>query len=181
MSFRAFFLLLISISACSGGDRAGQIHSFTELAMVEGMTIRASNRHGTVTIEYVSELGRRYSWGDFDEVRILTAREARFNGELGAYDPGEKYFWQSGPRIVAVDSQLAFDAIEEALAWLIQSDGNLDWVVSNEGIAVGFSRSEGDEHVLIYVYEILVDGELSEELSGYFDGPIEILRDVEDK
>lgn len=55
--------------------------------MKPGMVIEATNKTGTVTIEYISPLKRRYKWDRFDEERTLIPREKRFMGKLGAYDP----------------------------------------------------------------------------------------------
>ena len=142
-------------------------YSYTELAMEPGMIIEATNKNGTVFIEYIDPLKRHYQWDDFDEERDLIPRKKRFMGELGVYDPTHAYIWEVfTPRIVASDSQLHFDSMSDIDKWLYQSSAVLDWVYTDDGLVVGFRKKPSRNQVNIEVYQLYLNGEKPTKLKG---------------
>ena len=140
---------------------------YTELAMETGMHIEATNKNGTVSIEYIEPLKRRYQWDDFDEERDLIPRKTRFMGKLGAYDPADAYIWEVfTPRIVANDSQLHFDSMNDIDKWLYQSSLVYYWVYTDDGLVVGFGKKPSRNQVNIGVYQLYLNGEKPTKLKG---------------
>lgn len=161
-------LLLIFMSILvSCDDRPSLPYEFTELAMEPGMHIEATNKNGTVSIDYIEPLKRRFQWDDYDEERTLIPRKSRWRGKLGAYDPADAYVWEVfTPRIIANDSQLHFDSMSEIDKWLYQSSGVLDWVYTDDGLVVGFNKKPSRNQVDIEVYQLYLNGEKPKKLKG---------------
>ena len=121
------FIIIFNLFSCSDSVPT-EPYPYTELAMEPGMMIEATNKNGTVIIEYLSPLERRYKWGRHDEKRTLIPRKERFMGLLGAYDPATTFLISYGPRIVADDSQRHFKNMEEVKAQLYEGSAVMDWV-----------------------------------------------------
>ena len=141
-------------------------YPYTELAMDPGIIIEATNKNGTVIIEYLSPLERRYRWGRYDEKRTLIPRKKRFRGRLGAYDPATTFLISYGPRILANDSQRHFQNMEEVKAKLYESSAVMDWVYTNNGLVVGFSKDPTSKAVNIDVYQYYINGKKPTKLEG---------------
>lgn len=168
-------LFLTALTACDDVGSMAEPYSFTELAMQPNMVIEATNKNGTVFIEYLSPLERRYKWDKFEEKRILIPREKRWHGKLGAYNPASTYIWEVlEPRVVAEDSQLHFDNLNEYTAWLHQSSTVMDWVFTGDGLVVGFAASPDRNQVNIEVYQIYIDDEKPSNLKGNDPGRIQV-------
>ncbi len=143
------------------------------------MVIEATNKNGTVIIEYLSPLQRRYKWGSYEETRTLIPRKKRFSGWLGAYDPASVYFWEfwkPTPRIVAEDSQLNFKSMKELKARLYQGSAVLDWVYTNNGLVIGFVESPNRDQVNIEVYQYYINGKKPTVIEGSRPENIKIKR-----
>ena len=159
--------IFIVFNLASCGDSAPTApYPYTELAMEPGMIIEATNKNGTVIIEYLSPLERRYKWGRYDEKRTLIPRKERFRGRLGAYDPATTFLISYGPRIVADDSQRHFQNMEEVKAKLYESSGVMDWVYTDDGLVVGFDKDPTSKTVGIYVYQYYINGKKPTKLEG---------------
>ncbi len=131
------------------------------------MHIKATNKNGTVSIDYIGPLKRRFRWDGHDEERILIPRESRWLGALGAYDPADAWIWEVWKiRIVAEDSQLHFDSMSDIDKWLYQSSGVLDWVYTDDGLVVGFAKNPSRRQVNIDVYQLYLKGEKPKKLKG---------------
>lgn len=162
-----YLSLIFLLSSCEDSRRQYVPYDFTELAMQPGMTVEAINKNGKVTIEYLSELERRYRWDEFDETRVLIPRKERWLGMLGAYDPADAQPWEIfAPRIVAEDSQLHFDELEDLRSWLKQGSSVLDWVYTDDGLVIGFARSPERNQVNIEVYQLYLNGKKPSQLDG---------------
>ena len=167
IKFTISCFIAITLFACDKTDIQLEPYSFTELAMQPDMVIEASNKNGTVIIEYISPLERRYKWGDHNEKRTLIPRKQRFTGRLGAYDPASAYFWEIfAPRIVADDSQLHFENMKDLKTWLFQGSAVSDWVYTDDGLVVGFFESPSRNQVNIDVYQLYINGEKPSKLDG---------------
>ncbi len=161
----AFFCA--TLFACSESDRSTTPYPYTELAMQPGMKIEATNKNGTVSIEYLAPLERRYKWNGYDEKRTLIPRKERFNGYLGAYDPAISYSWEIfSIRIVAQDSQVHFKNADDLRKWLYQSSDVMDWVYTDTGLVVGFEKIPSSRQVSIDVFQIYLNGNKPEKLEG---------------
>jgi hypothetical protein len=155
-----------NLIAC-GDSVPKEPYPYTELAMEPGMHIEATNKNGTVSIDYIDPLKRRFRWEDHDEVRTLIPRKERWLGELGAYDPAPAYIWEVfTPRIVATDSQLHFDSMSDIDKWLYQSSPVLDWVYTDDGLVVGFSKNPNRYQVNVAVYQLYLNGKKPTNLEG---------------
>jgi len=167
--------ILFNLVAC-GESAPTEPYSYTELAMEPGMIIEATNKYGTVIIEYLSPLERRYKWGRYDEVRTLIPRKERWLGKLGAYDPADAFVWERGPRIVANDSQRHFQSMEEVEAQLYESSAVMDWVYTDDGLVIGFSKTPSRKQVSIDVYQYYINGKKPTKLEGSRPKNIKIIK-----
>jgi hypothetical protein len=159
--------LFVLVSACNQSEPIGEPYSFTELAMTPGMTIKATNKNGHVTIEYIHALERCYKWDNQQECRGLIPREEQWDGKLGAYNPGEAFVWEIfDTRIVTEDSQLRFANASEALAWLQQGKNVMDWVYTDDGLVVGFAKIPKRNQINIEVYQIYINEHKPDNLPG---------------
>jgi len=88
-------------------------------------------------------------------------------GRLGAYDPATAYFWEIfGTRIVAEDSQVNFETMEDVEKWLHQGSAVLDWVYTDDGLVVGFVKTSSRNQVNIEVYQFYINGKKPSKLKG---------------
>ena len=135
--------------------------------MQPGMVIEATNKNGTVYIEYLSPLERRYKWNGHDEKRLLIPREESWLGRQGAYDPATAYFWEIfSTRIVAEDSQVDFETMEDVEKWLYQGSAVMDWVYTDDGLVIGFAKTSSRNQVNIEVYQFYINGKKPSVLKG---------------
>ena len=177
MIYKIFWhvLLIFFLFSCEDSAKKYTPYDFTELAMQPGMTIVATNKNGKVTIEYISSLKRRYRWGEFDETRFLIPRKERWLGRLGAYEPAEAHLWEIfSPRIVAEDSQLHFENLNDLELWLNQGSAVLDWVYTDNGLVVGFAESPERNQVNIEIYQLYINGKKPSQLDGSQPEKLEI-------
>jgi hypothetical protein len=159
-------LLSILLFGCDE-PRTTEPYEYTELAMVPGMVIEAENKYGTIRIDAISKLGRRYQWDGFDETRILIPRKERFMGELGAYDPAPSPTWEFWyQRIVARDSILDFSSMEDMKARLNQGRAVMDWVYRDDGLVVGFGRAPDRRQINVDVFQFYINGKKPTVIEG---------------
>ena len=167
VGFLLVALSVLQLSGCDKREAPTTPYPFTRLAMQPGMVIEAKNKNGTVYIEYLSPLERRYRWNGHDEKRTLIPRKEIWLGRLGAYDPATAYIWEIfSPRIVANDSEIDFTTMEDVEKWLHQGSAVLDWVYTNDGLVVGFAKASSRNQVNIDVYQIYINGEKPSKLKG---------------
>ena len=170
------FITLL-LSGCDKREAPTIPYPYTKLAMQPGMVIAARNKNGTVYIEYLSPLERRYKWNGHDEKRTLIPRKASWLGFLGAYDPATAYIWEIfSPRIVAEDSQINFATMEDAEKWLYQGSAVMDWVYTDDGLVIGFAKTSSRNQVNIEVYQFYIDGEKPSGLKGSRPENIKVTR-----
>jgi len=173
---------IISLISCDKPNGQNKPYPFTELAMDEYTVVEAKNKSGTVVIEYISPLVRRYKWDGYNEVRTLIPRKERWLGKLGIYDPAEQSIWNIfSPRIVAEDSQLHFSTNTELEKWLYQGKDAYDWVYTNDGLVVGFIKSRDRNQVNVEIYQLYVDGKKPITLEGSRPGNIKIYRKTKEQ
>ena len=175
-----YLLIVLSVSQLSGCDKREAPTSpypYTKLAMQPGMVIEAKNKNGTVHIEYLSPLERRYKWNGHDERRTLIPRKESWLGRLGAYDPATAYIWEIfSVRIVAEDSQINFETMHDAEKWLYQGSAVMDWVYTDDGLVIGFAKTSSRNQVNIEVYQFYIDGEKPSGLKGSRPENIKVTR-----
>lgn len=165
---KIFPLLILVTFAMGCEERRTDPYPFTELAMSTEMLIKAKNKNGQVSIEWLGPLIRKYKWDNHEEIRTLIPRKTRFMRRLGAYDPADQsiFCFFCPIRIVADDSVLDFDSIKEVEAFLYQGSAALDWVYNDEGWVVGFSKSPDRSQVNINVYKITINGKSPTHMQG---------------
>jgi hypothetical protein len=136
--------------------------------MQPGMMIEAKNKNGEFSIEWLGPLKREYGWNGKKTTRTLIPREERFRGRLGAYDPASASFITVlfRTRIVADDSILNFSTMEEIEARLYEGSAVFDWVYTDDGLVLGFSKSPDRHQVSIDVYQFLLNGKKPNGIKG---------------
>jgi hypothetical protein len=170
-------LLLLVLVTLGCEEKMADPYLYTELAMSPEMQIIAANMNGQVSIEWLSPLSRKYKWDNHEEIRTLIPRKTRFMRKLGAYDPAtQSIFCFFCPiRIVADDSMLDFNTMEEVYEYLYQGSAVLDWVYNDNGWVVGFAKVPERKQVNIHVYKITVNGKSPLQIKGSRNDAIEII------
>lgn len=165
--FNVVFIIALILVGCEKHERRVEPYQYTELAMSENMVIDAKNKYGVVRIEWKGPLERCFAWEEKHECRTLIPRKERYNGRLGAYDPAETFFWELfTTRIVSEDSKINFENMQDMKLWLIQGSSVFDWVYTDDGLVIGFSKSTERNQINIYVYQLLVNNKKPTEIDG---------------
>ena len=138
-----------------------------EVVMVPGMTIEASNKNGVVSIRYVNPRKREYRWNGKRQVVRMIAREERFLGKLGIYNPASTWcLFTIRPRLVVQESIRDFASMDEISRFLIEGSAHMDWVYTPDGLTVGFGESPPRHEVGVSVWQILLNGEKPKDIPG---------------
>jgi hypothetical protein len=174
----AILLLTALIAGCSKPPPP------RETVLGPGMSLLASNKAGAVRITYVDPITRRYEWDNSIRVIHLIPRVDRFSyegqigdGILGLYDPADTWFFSFRPRLVVQEAERHFATAKQAQQFLTQSRDFMDWVYTNDGLVVGFSKITGrGNQVNIDVWQLLINGSKPEMLEGAKPESIKILR-----
>ena len=156
-----------------------------ETVLVPGMTILASNKAGSVRISYVDALTRKYQWEGGSRTIRLIPREERFNyegqigdGILGLYDPADTWLFSFRPRLVVQEAERHFASEQEVRKFLIVSRDVMDWVYTDDGLVVGFSRTtERGNQMNVDVWQLMINDAKPEKLDGARPESIKIARD----
>ena len=70
------------------------------------------------------------------------------------------------PRIVANDSEIHFDNMDELVKFLYQGSEYYDWTYTDDGLIVGFGHDDTREQVNIDVFQAFVDGKKPDVIDG---------------
>jgi len=146
------------------------------------MTIEASNKQGPVRISYVDEFTRKYEWSGRSRTIKLIPREDRFRyegqigeGILGLYEPATSWFFAPRERLVVQEAERHFKDEQEARRFLTQSSNFMDWVYTNDGLVVGFSKMEArGGQVNIDIWQLVIGGVRPKVLIGAKPDAIQI-------
>lgn len=151
-------VVMLSSVACSGENKMPE-----ETVLTSGQVVRFHNNVGQGLIEYVSPLKRHYTFTNGpDRVMKLIARKERFQGKLGLYHAGNRWFfevWKPSDRIVAEEAKLDFDSLADALNFLKQGSSVSQWVWNDNGYVVGYWVSPQRRQVNVSLYRFYLDGE----------------------
>jgi len=165
-------IVLFGLSSCTKSDNGLDENDvkMENLAMRPSMIIEATNKNGSVEIEYISILERKFDWGEGEEIRKLWPRPREFYGQRGSYDPASKFvweFWKPSPRIVSSDSTLEVGSEENMYAKLYEGSAVFDWVYNDTGLVVGFAKQEmRGRQVNVIVNQLLINGEKPNGIKG---------------
>ena len=172
-------VITVLLCCCSAAilscRHANSAHSWPkELVMTPGMKITAKNENGKIAINAQGELERIYEWDDKSKRITLIPREEPWYGLLGAYSPGAQFLpLMQEPRIVAQEAELHVPSFREAKRWLDVTPSN-DWVYTDGGLAVGFSRAPDRHQISVHVMQIIINGEIPSKVPGANNAAIEI-------
>lgn len=130
----------------------------SELVMAPGMVIEAINKQGTLRIEYVGKYTRRYSWDGHVKTFRYMPRQDRWYGSLGMYRP----YGDGSMHAVLEEGQQHFSSAREAYAWLAKEERFMEYVWTNDGVAVGWKQQarpkDGTLALTVEVWQIFVNG-----------------------
>ncbi|MDD5200724.1 MAG: hypothetical protein PHC88_13085 [Terrimicrobiaceae bacterium] len=161
-------VLAIFVAICSLAGCCFFVSSPKETVLNPGESISVTNGNGTIVCSYVAPLKRRYDWDNTSRLISLEARDIRWYGALGIYSAGVWFsaFPKVGKvtRIVAQESALHFDSVNEFLKW--QKGSWIDLVYNNEGYAGGWCISPGREQLNVDIWRIFINGKAPKGLPG---------------
>lgn len=153
-SFFNYFLPLIVVLFCVTGGSINKVPQ--EHVLNKNQWVRFKNPVGDGLIEYVSSNKRHFHFNSgVDRTIKMTIREKRFQGKLGLYYAGNRWFfevWKPDDRIVAEEAQLYFESLQEALEFLKQGSAISEWVWNEQGYVVGYWVSAQRKQVNISLY-----------------------------
>jgi hypothetical protein len=159
--FRLCSLLCVMCIGCYGQEESPR-----ETVLHPGQAIEATNRFGTVKISYVNPVSRRYEWDGRKRTVKLIARDTRFRGMLGIYDPADSWFFSLSTRLVVEEAIRDFKNEEEIYAFLREGSAVMDWTYTNDGLVVGFGRTPSRTQINIDIWQIMIRGNKPSNLIG---------------
>lgn len=149
-----------------------------EVAMADGMKIRATTKTGTIEIEAGPMSKRSYTWEGATRSVIMDARGERWHGSKGLYYPGPGDHWEEHNGItrgVVEEGQQHFDSVDEAIKWLKERMW-MPYVVRDDGLVVGWSKVLERKQLNVEVWQILIKGNKPKKLPGSQNEAIEVLK-----
>lgn len=172
------FILIFSILGCNVGSSKGMPD---EVVLSAGMKIEAINKNGIFSILYIDSHRRKFGWNGNSETIRLNARSKRFpevsalrsKGDLGLYHaaPGRRY-----PRLVVREAIVHFDCTEKLYQFLRQGSNLMDWVYTEDGLMIGFNEYPERNQINILLFQLLLNGQKPDGLSGARPESINITR-----
>lgn len=164
-----FFFGIVTLAACNNPPIV------TDNVLEPKQSVEATNRFGTIRIEYVSPTERKYKWDDSAQTVEMIPRKERFLGALGIYNPASRAS-EGGPvRIVTQESKLRFQKIDDVYRFLYQSSEIMDWVYTRDGLVVGFGKAPDRNQINVDLWQVLVDGRKPSDLRGARDASIHLV------
>jgi len=142
----ALLLVLTTMAGCSVLNGSADEHN--ELVLKPGDSIVVRTPTGTLRVEALTELRRRYAWGDVDRTIDLSPRPRAWYGAIGAYAPASMTSDTN-----ADESSYNFKTLRDLDYYLAQSFGG---VHSSDGIAVRAGYSPNGAHE-VAVQRLCVD------------------------
>lgn len=163
---------MLSLMSLRGASRAADVP--VEAVLKPGMEIKFRNESGRGSVSYVSPLQRKFTLMGHVEVMRMIARKERFLGQLGLYNPGARGIYSSdrSPRVVAIEAEMHFKSLGEALAFMIEGSAIMKWVYNEDGYVVGFSSSPQRNQVNVTVYRYFINGVPARSMPGFNNGSV---------
>ena len=162
---------------CSAGTNQQTIQP-REVVLKPGQRVEFRNRFGSGTISYVAPLQRAYTFEDGSSQTVtMIAREERFLGKLGIYEPAERWWYQvgRGPRLVVSEAEMHFHSLAEAKKYLVKGSAVLDWVYNQDGYVVGFSRTPERDQINVTLYRYFINGSPAHKMPGYDNTKVKVI------
>lgn len=158
----------------AGEEENRPIPAGTEIAMSDGMKIRATTPVGVMEIEAGPDSKRSYTWEGATRSVIMGARSKRWYGSLGLGYPGPGDHWQEHNGItrgVLEEGQQHFKTVNAAMAWL-KGRAYMPFVYRNDGLVVGWGKVLERKQLNVEVWQIMINGKKPTKLPGATDSAI---------
>jgi hypothetical protein len=148
--------VVVALLMAVGCSSERRLKPYTEAVMTPGMKIECDHPNGAVYVTAGNGTLHTYGGNGWQKAIRLIARDQRWNGSLGLYEPAES----STPygRVLAEEGRLHFSSIDEALRWLAVGSAHEKPVFRNDGLVVCYSVAGAVEARDITVWQIYVDG-----------------------
>jgi hypothetical protein len=166
--------VLVMAAGCSS-DRRLKPH--TEVVMSLGMQIKCEHPNGSLVVTAGDGTLRTYEGDGWRTSIRLIARDQRWDGSLGLYDPASS----SGPdgRVLAQEGRLHFQSIDESLHWLAVGSAHDKPVYRNDGLVVCYSVADPkvagrEPNRCVEVWQIYVEGKRPTSIPGADDNAIKL-------
>jgi len=147
----------------------------TENVLTQGMVITATTPNGAVTITGGAGTVRTFSGPGWSKRRKLIARDERWYGSLGLYDPGESVTPYG--RLLADEGRLFFNSESEALRYLAPQGEYFKYVFNNHGLVVGLhveNTPGGEPTRSVALWQIYIRGRQPTSLRGADDSAVKV-------
>ena len=169
----AFALVVALITVGCSGNR--ELLPNTETVLAKGMKIEAVTPNGAVAITAGDGTQRTFSGAGWSKKERLIARDVRWYGSLGLYDPGAS-LTQHG-RLLVDEGKQFFDSESDALRYLYTMSHYCKPVFNRTGLVVGYQVENiaGGEPVRsVEVWQIYIKGSKPHSLRGSNDSEISV-------
>ena len=150
----------------------------TEVAMSDGMTVRATNKEGLMLIHAGPDLKRSYTWDGETRSVIMEPRAKRWYGSRGMYCPGPGDHWEDNHGITRgtlEEGQQDFKSEAEALKW-INKKAYLNPVWTKTGLVIGWQKMVENHTLVAEVWQITINHKKPTNLAGANDSAIKITK-----
>lgn len=148
-------VLLITLSMSS--PKINKLHN-NEMVMSKGMSIQVKNKTGTIRIEALDDLTRKYYWDGNIRQGKMRYRDKRWYGAYGAYSPGG----ERDIHIVVEEGQQHFCSQNEAVEWLMFMDPKMNYIYTKDGLLVGWYKETNPPNypnvLSVEIYQIYISG-----------------------
>jgi|688.fasta_scaffold644784_2 hypothetical protein len=167
-------LVLVMAAGCSSERR---LKPRTEVVMSRGMQIKCAHPNGSLVVTAGDGTVRAYEGDGWRTSLRLIARDQRWNGSLGLYDPARSP--RPDGRVLAEEGRLHFQSIDEALRWLAVGSVHDKPVYRNDGLVVCYSVADpkvpGREPTrCVEVWQIYVEGKRPTTIPGADDNAVKL-------
>lgn len=160
------------------GCASDRLQPYSETVMTPGMRIRATNAAGTVIITAKQGTARHYEGDGWSKTSTLIARQGRWNGSLGLYDPADSF--SPYGRLLLEEGRIYCKSTSEAMRYLYTGSDRYRWVYTNSGLVFGYDIIKppaGDTGAPvrdIAVWQIYINGRRPHHLPGADDRAIHV-------
>jgi hypothetical protein len=170
---------VIAPIAISGAARS--LRPETETVMSPGMRVEAATPRGTLTISAGGGTLRRYTGVGWHKSIRLIARQERWYGSLGLYDPAGSF--SPYGRVLPEEGQMHFPLVAQAMGWLHELNVEAGTpaerpIYTNNGLVLCYSLEEGPRTgefvVHVALWQLYIDGHRPNELPGANDSAIRV-------
>lgn len=153
----------------------------TELAMHEGVTIKAQKDGASITVRSGKGFDRTYEWDSCTLKSNMGARTQRWFGSMGIYDPAPSFGFSFAPRscagisrTVVQEGQIHFDDRRFAYEWIRRQPSSYKTVWTNDGLLVSWTTVPGRTQLNVDVWLMCINGRRPTQLDGATDSAITV-------